>query len=878
MPLATGDRLGPYEIVALLGRGGMGQVWRAHDSRLNRDVAIKVSAQQFTDRFEREARAIAALNHPNICTLYDVGPNYLVMELIEGPTLADRIAEGPIPLEEALGIAKQIAAALEAAHDKGIVHRDLKPANVKIRPDGSVKVLDFGLAKTAEPAELSSDSPTMLSAVGMILGTAGYMAPEQARAKKEIDKRADIWAFGVVLYEMLTSKRLFLGEDVGHTLASVIMQEPDLSAAPAEVRPLLKRCLEKDPKKRLRDISGVEFLLESSPAASSAPSRSRFGNAGWVAAGVATVIAAALAFVHFREKPPVTHVTRFQYPLPEGQSFTRTGRHDIAISPDGTKLAYVANLQLYLRAMDQLDAQPVRGTNEDPMEPVFSPDGQWLAYFVPASGGTNVSARGAWALKKVAVAGGAPVTLGQLAAAPFGATWRDRTIAFGMNAGSTAGVQAVPDSGGTLSTLLTGDPKKEQLTQPQLLADGKHVLFVALPPGATEGQVVVQTVNGNDRKTLVNGGTDPRVLPSGQLVYIHDGTLLGVPFDVKNLTVTGGPVPLVEGVTETTTSMAGQFAVSSDGTLAFRPGAAGATAQRVLAWVDRQGHEETLPAKPRAYLYPRLSPDGTKIAVNSTDEENDVWVFDLAKDTLTRLTFGPAFDYHPAWTPDNKYLLFSSGPSTGTSPKDIFRKAADGTGTTEALTQHLEGGYPLSLTPDGKSLVFRKLSTPGLFVLPLEPKGEAHALTADPKFTEYNGEISPDGRWIAYDSNESGRYEVYVRPFPAVDSGRWQISSDGGSNPVWSRSGRELFFATAANRMFAVPIPAGATFTYGRPQTLFDTTAYVIGLNSRHFDISADGKRFLMLKEAGSGDKAARPSIVVVSHWFDEVKARMPAR
>ena len=343
----------------------------------------------------------------------------------------------------------------------------------------------------------------------------------------------------------------------------------------------------------------------------------------------------------------------------------------------------------------------------------------------------------------------------------------------------------------------------------------------------------------------------------------------------------GGPVPLVEGVTETPTTFSGQFALSLDCTLAFSPGGYGVGGQRVLFWVDRQGHEEPLSAKPRAYAYPRLSPDGAKIAVSSLDEENDVWAFDLAKGTLTRLTFGATFEAHPAWTPDSKSLLFSSSasnPATTNSPADIFRKTADGTGTMEALTQHLQGGYPLSISPDGKTLVFRKFgsSAGSLFLLPLEPKGEPRARIVDPRFSENKGEISPDGRWLAYDSNESGRREVYVRPFPAVDSGRWQVSSEGGADPVWARSGRELFFVTAANRMVSVPVPAGSGFSYGNPQPLFDASAY-LQLGFRAFDISADGKRFLMLKDAARGNTAARPSIVVVSHWFDEVNRRIPS-
>jgi Tol biopolymer transport system component len=611
----------------------------------------------------------------------------------------------------------------------------------------------------------------------------------------------------------------------------------------------------------------------------------------------AWIVAAALGFVFggavfwaLRPMPAAKHVvTRFSYPLPEGQNFTRAERHLLALSPDGTRLAYVANQQLYLRNMDQLEAQPIRGTAEDPMEPVFSPDGQWLAYFV-SGGWAGTTVRG-W-LRKIAVTGGAPVTLAQLSGAPYGLTWRDRMIVFGMNTTSVAGVQAVPDSGGTIQTLLTVDPGSEQVAQPELLADGKHIMFVSIPQGVTgsEDRIVVQSLDGKDRRTLVSAGSDPRVLPTGQLLYIHEGTLLAVPFDIKRLEVTGGPVPVLEDVAEIATEWAGQFAVSSDGALAFRPATGAAAPQRALIWIDRQGHEQVIPATPRAYgAEPRLSPDGTKIAIASNDEQHDIWVFDLAKETLARLTFGPAYEGFPVWTPDNKYVIFSSTPELGVGT-GIFRKAADGTGAVETLTGHLAGEYPtMSISPDGKSLVFEQYAPKflkyGLFVLPLEPRGEPQALLADPKFNAGSGRISPDGRWIAYDSDESGRTEVYVRPFPAVESGRSQISAEGGCCPFWSRSGRELFFTTSGSttRLAAVQAEAGTSFTYSKPQLLFDNTGY------SRFDISPDGKRFLTTRPVNEGNEgnkgnegkdktAARPSIVVVTHWFDEVKARMPAQ
>jgi Tol biopolymer transport system component len=898
MPLAPGTRLGPYQIESSIGAGGMGEVYKGRDTRLNRIVAIKVLSaalatdREFRERFDREAKSISSLNHPNICILYDVGHDqgneFLVLEFLEGETLAARIAKGPLPLAEALKIAVEISSALDKAHRQGIVHRDLKPGNVMLTKAGA-KLLDFGLAtnNAALAGVPASELPTgvaPLTAQGTILGTFQYMAPEQIEGEPA-DPRTDIFAFGAVLYEAITGRKAFTGKSQVSLLGTILMTPPALGR-------VIRTCLRKDRDDRFQSVHDLWLQLqwvEEGGSAAGLPApvvvhRKRRERSLWIAAALALAAVTGATIWWLKPAPLVTHVvTRFQYPLPEGQTFTRTGRHDLALSPDGARLAYVANQQLYLRAMDQLEAQPVRGTNEDPMEPVFSPDGQWLAYFTPVGGAGGSPNSSAWVLKKIAVAGGAPVTLGTLAAAPWGATWRNGTIAFGMNAGSVAGVQTVPDSGGTPQTILTVDPKKERAMQPQLLVDGKHLLFVAVPlvNTVTEGQIVVQALDGKDRRTLVNGGSDPRVLPAGQLVYIHDGTLLAVPFDIRHLTVTGGPVPIVEGVAETPSTWAGQFAISAEGALALIPGGV-AGDRRVLVWVDREGHEQPISANPRVYLFPRLSPDGTKIAVSSDDEEHDIWVFDLAKETLTRLTFGPAYEQIVAWAPDGKYLFFSSGLSAATLgaavPVDIFRKAADGTGATEPLTQRLEGGFPLSLAPDEKSLVFR-VSTlrRGLFLLPLEPKGEAHPLIADPKFNVLNGEISPDGRWIAYDSNESGRYEVYVRPFPAVDSGRWQISSEGGSEPAWARSGRELFFLNAANRMTAVSVPAGASFTYGKPEPLFSVSPYYGTGAGRTFDISTDGKRFLMVKAVGSV-AGGRPSIVVVSHWFDEVKAHMPGQ
>jgi len=882
MALTAGQRLGPYEIVAAIGAGGMGEVYKAKDTRLDRTVAVKVlpaanaADPDFRARFEREARTISQLNHPHICTLFDVG--------------SGTVSAHGVPFDGAQGTpsATEMADALDKAHRLGIIHRDLKPANVMLTKAGS-KLLDFGLAKmgvapqpgTVETRLLTSPPPVgasadPLTARGTILGTFQYMAPEQLEGK-DADVRTDIWAFGCVLYEMVTGKRTFDGKTQASLIASILEREPTPIAELVPITPpalgrLVRTCLAKDPDNRFQTAHDLGLQLQwidegGSAAGLPAPviaQRKRRERTVWIAAAVVLAALTGAGAWWLKPAPLVPNlVTRFRYPLPEGQAFTRSGRHVVAVSPDGSKVAYVANTQLYMRASDQLEAQPIRGTNEDPIDLVFSPDGEWIAYFIQSGNGTT--------LRKIAVAGGAAVTLCQVESFPFGVSWRNGLIAFGQNAGKTFGIQAVVDSGGTPRMLASVDQVKERAVQPQLLDDGTHVLFTVMPASTSgdEGQVVVQPLEGGTRTVLLNGGTNAQVLATGQLVYIHNATLLAVPFDATRLTVTGGPIPIVEGVSETANSSAGQFAISRSGTMAYVPGTY-AGAERLLVWVDRQGHEQAIAAKPRAYAYPRLSPDNTRVIVASADEENDIWSWDLARETLTRLTFGPAQEYYPGWMPDGRRVFFRSADAGRT---DILRKMADGTGALEALTKDGTGGEPQSISPDGKYLVFRKGND--LMLLPLDGSSEPKPLLADPKFNELNGEISPDGRWIAYQSNESGqRNEIYVRPFPAIDGGRWQISADGGFAPVWSRSGRELFFiGQAPNRMMSVAIQSGSAFGYGKPQPVFDLTSYPsFGLVGRNFDVAPDG-RFLIMK--ASGNEATHPSIVIVSHWFDELRARM---
>jgi serine/threonine-protein kinase len=901
MTLTAGARLGPYEILSSLGAGGMGEVYRARDAKLNRDVALKVLPDLLAGdpdrlaRFRREAQVLAVLNHPNIAHIYgfeDSGAIHaIVMELVEGPTLADRIAAGAIPLAEALPIARQIAEALEAAHEQGIVHRDLKPANVKVRDDGAVKVLDFGLAKALGPDGSGAtpdamNSPTLTARatqMGTILGTAAYMAPEQARGKT-VDKRADVWAFGVVLYEMLTGTRAFGGDNIAETLASVLKDTPPLDGLPAgtpvRLRRLLERCLDRDVKQRLRDIgeariaiakieAGEPDVLPGSTPASIGRTARRALPWALLAAVCVALAATLLTWSPWRAAPTFTPVT-FQYPLPEGHSFSHAGSHVLAISPNGTMIAYVADHQLYLRPIDRLEAQPIRGTNEDPFEPVFSPDGEYLAYFV-----MNTTRATGGSLKKVAITGGAPVTLCKTTTTPFGASWRNGTIAFGQNGPTIRAIQSVLDTGGTVRTLVTVESRDARAIQPQLLDDGQHVLFTIAPTLEVggESQIFVQALDGSQRKLVMTGGGNAQVLSNGQLVYVHNGILFARPFDTRRLPLAGGEESLVEGVHAAGPIGAWQYAVSREGTLAYWPGRSPG-AHRVLVWVNRQGKEQPIAAEPRDYEDPRLSPDGTKIAVAAIGEGHGIWIWDIVNERLTQLTHGSATEMSPVWMPDGQRIVFRSIDAGHT---DIFRIAADGTGAAEALTTGGSGGDPLSISRDTKQLVFQ---TPGgrigLMILPVDGGGPPMELLVDPAINHANAAISPDGRWIAYQSNETKTPEVYVRPFPAVKGGRSWMVSHGGSRPAWAPSGLELFYVEGPQetRLMRVAIRPGTSFSYEEPQAWVDIAKYSVGKrNARGYDVAADG-RFLMLKQVGD-DAPIRDAIVVVTHWFDQIKAKV---
>ena len=905
MALSAGMRLGPYKILSALGAGGMGEVYRARDTKLSRDVALKVLPEAFMldperiARFKREAQVLASFNHPNIGHIYGLeetdGIRALVLELVEGPTLADRIAQRPIPLDEALPIARQIAEALEAAHQLGIVHRDLKPSNIKLRPDGTVKVLDFGLAKALEPTPSASDvsqSPTITSpamtGMGIILGTAAYMSPEQAKGRPA-EKRSDVWAFGCVLFEMLTRKRAFEGEDVSDTLANVLKGEPGWSALPDEVpisiRTLLTGCLAKDPRERIADLSVALFVINHQgslvpPGHAPIPDPSRRGRRTALVVTAVVVVGLASGYAGWTLKPGAPRaVTRTTIPLLTGDSFSNTGVHVVALSADGSRLVYTANLRLYMRPIDQLEATPIGGTEGTAetagRNPFFSPDGQWIGFWQEGQ------------LKKISAIGGASVVL-CAAQNPFGASWAsDNTILYGQGDQGAGGIWRVSGDGGKPEYLVKLEA--DHVAQgPQMLPGGRAILFtLARRSDWDTAQIVVQSLDTGRRHVVVTRGTDARYVPTGHLVYALGGTVFAVAFDVTTLAVTAGAVPLVEDVAQQ--NVAAHFAISSQGALVYVPRDAvrGGRPQRRLVWVDRQGREDPINAPPRAYFYPRLSPDGTRVAFDVRDQESDIWIWDLARETLTRLTLGATFEQYGVWTPDGRAVIFSSSQFGGPSaPRSLFRQASDGTGTVEQLTQGAVAQFASAVTPDGTAVIFReetpprKLGTrPGsdLLLVPLGGDHRPRPLLRT-AFDELNAEVSPDGHWLAYQSNESGRHEIYVRPFPNVDAGRRQISTSGGTQPLWARNGRELFYVSMGALM-RVPLTIGSTIEAGTPTKLLDAPDRLSSPSAlgRMYDVSPDGRRFLMIKESSTSDEpAGLARIIFVQNWFEELKRRVP--
>jgi len=910
MTLAPGTRLGSHEIVAPLGAGGMGEVYRAHDTRLGRDVAIKVLPAAFAAdkdrmaRFEREAHVLASLSHPHIAVLYGFeereGLSGLVMELVEGPTLAQRLEPGAMTLEEALPLACEIAEALEYAHEHGIIHRDLKPANVKLTGDGAVKLLDFGLAKALEDAPAPQDpshSPTLsvvATRAGVILGTAGYMSPEQAKGKPA-DRRADVWAFGVVLYEMLSGKPLFRGETASETLALVITQEPDWTSlpqtTPPRVRELIRRSLIKEPRKRLQAIGEARLVIEehltgasgTSLVVAAAPPVS--GQAAlwhrshpWVtsALGLAT-LSLLLDRAVMRPAPGPASPLRLSAELGADASVV-AGGSGVVLSPDGSMLAVLAQKgtapgQIYVRRLDQLQATPLPGT-EGAWNPFFSPDGHGIAFF---AGGK---------LKKVAATGGAVITLCDARGAT-GTWWEDGTIAFAHDAGGV-GLQRVPAAGGTPEPLTKLEPGEVTHRSPQALPDDKAVLFTShtVAEGFDDASIVVQPLPSGPRRIVQRGGFHGRYLRSGHVVYIHEGTLFAVPFDKDRLEVTGPPAPVVEGVSNTTSGGGARFGFSTSGTFVYLPGES-AAGRRALSiqWLDREGRTSPLRAVPADYNNLHFSPDGNRLAMDINDgKQDDIWVYEWARDTLSRLPFDAANDTYPTWTPDGRSIAFASTRADKTAA-NLYWQRADGTGEMERLTESKNNQYPSSWHPSGKFLAFQEINpqTQGdIMILEMEgdlasgwKPGKPKVFLGSP-FNDVGPVFSPDGRWLAYFSTESGRFEVYVRPFPGP-GGKWQISNAGGYRPMWSPKRQELFYRTQDNKiMVSAYSVSGDAFRADKPQ-LWSPGQFTNPRIGQSFHLHPDGQRFAVLKAVEEQADVKRDKLVFIFNFFDELRRIAPA-
>jgi Tol biopolymer transport system component/predicted Ser/Thr protein kinase len=881
MTFSAGEKLGPYELVALIGAGGMGHVYRGRDPRLDRDVAIKVSQERFSERFEREARAVAALNHPNTCHLYDVGPNYLVMELVEGPTLEEQLKQGALPLEEALNIARQIADALEAAHEKGITHRDLKPGNIKIKPDGTVKVLDFGLAKRhSTPTMPADNSPTLTAQdqteAGVILGTAAYMSPEQARGKP-VDQRADIYAFGVVVYEMTTGKRLHHGETTTELLASVIKDEPPLDKAPVQVRRLLRRCLEKDPQKRQRHIGDVMALVDDMPAASAlVPAKpARKTRRIWLGVALSGLVFAAAigVWAPWRAQPNLQAV-RFQLQPSEKMTFLPVGGN-LALSPDGRWAVFPAlgpdNVaRMWLRALDTVEVRALPGTespNGLPPAVFWSFDNRFIAF------NSNSGPFAPGQLKKLDISGGPAQVICDTTSSVSGGAWnRDGVIVFGLNNG---GLRRVAASGGVSTPVTILDVSRSEIAHqaPQFLPDGRHFIYQRRSnkpeyTGIYVGSIDEKPEAQNLKPLMVTDRQGRYTAPlngsPGYLLFQRDATLFAQPFDPTRLELSGDPVPVADQVGSFAAANAGLYSVSQTGVLVYRVGAGGDLRQ--LNWLDSGGKPVGAFAERATYRNLSLSPDGTRVAVAQLDSgsgNSNIWVLDISRGTSTRLTFGAGRDDFPIWNPNGRSIVFASNRA---GHMDLYEKAADGSGVETLLIKSDEDKAPSSWSRDGHFLLYTNLSPKmreDLWMLPLDGDRKPVLFLSTP-FGEDGAQFSPDGRFVAYVSDESGTYEIYVRPFSPgkggenASGGKWMISKGGGVYPRWRSDGKELFYLTTSIQQMAVDINTGKTFQAGIARRLFQA------LLLNQFDITADGKRFLVAQPEGSN---ALTPFTIVLNW-----------
>ena len=909
MPLSPGVRLGPYEILDAIGAGGMGEVYRARDTRLERTVAIKILPAQFSrdpvrkQRFEREAKTVSSLNHPHICVLYDVGSqdgvDYLVMECVEGETLAKRLEKGALPLGQLLKFGTQIADALDKAHRSGVVHRDLKPGNIMLTPTGA-KLLDFGLAKPAAPlaslATLTATAakPSPATETGTIVGTFQYMSPEQIEGK-ELDGRSDIFSLGAVLYEMVTGQRAFQGKGQLSVASAVLEKEPEPISALKPKTPLtldhaIRRCLAKDPDERwqtARDLMlELKWLAEpgsqagvSSPAA---PRRNLHERMAWGAATAflaLTTIALAIGFLRHGTKAPES--MRITAEIGADASLATAYGPAAILSRDGTRLAFAAlgadqTVRIYVRSLNDLRATPLSGT-EHAESPFFSPDGQWIAFFADGK------------LKKIAIQGGAAVTLCDLLGAGRGGSWSDDgTIIFVP--GTRSGLFKVSSGGGVPQALTSLDRQSGEITHrwPQVLPGGNVVLFTAGTQGGNyeESDIVAYSMASGQRKTVYRGGFHPAYLPTGHLVYMHEGALFAVPFDPKRLKVTGQATPILDGVVANINGGA-QFSFSETGNLVYLAGVGNARNVSIY-WMDRDGKFQPLREVPASYFNPVFSPDGKRLAVAIRDQaRSDIWVCDWARDTLTRLTFTGQNNEFPVWTPNGQRITYASREKTGMQ-LNIYWRRADGSGDAQRLTESNYDQAPDSWRPDGKVLAFTQISpdTRGdIFTVSVEGDEKSGWKVGAPKpflntpFWEGNPTFSPDGRWLAYLSNESGVFEAYVQPFPGP-GGTWQISTSlggFGGNPRWSRNGKELFYSTADNKVMVVGYTATDNSFQAEKPRLWSPGQFTFRGGNANFDLHPDGKRFAVLKAPGTESQLAINKVNFIFNFFEELRRKVPS-
>ena len=858
MPLAPGDKLGPYEIRCAIGRGGMGEVYRAHDPRLKRDVAIKVSAERFSERFEREARAVAALNHPNICQIYDVGLNYLVMEFIEGPTLRDRIDAGAISFDDAMKISEQIAQALAAAHEKLITHRDLKPGNVIVKDDGTVKVLDFGLAKIGNSqstvnVEDSSTLSISLTQKGLILGTAAYMSPEQARGKP-VDARADIWAFGVVLFEMLTGKHLFQGNDLTETLANVVKESPDLETVPYRVRHLLGACLQKDPKNRLQAIADQHLLLADPEE------RPQSRVYLWpVLGGVAALIAFALAWDRFHEMPPASPTLRFQLTRPNGAEFAQ-----FQLSPNGRFLAFVSadsGNRLFVRALDSLEEHDFPGTDGSTY-PFWSPDSKHIAFFSQRK------------LKRVAVGGG-PVTNITDAPDGRGGAWgpEDTIVYAPAVTGTLFRVSAAGGPATTMDLPRIGSNDRDSLRFPSFIPDSDRFLYTLEAATRDREGIYVGSLRGDSPVCIASELSTTRFVRSagskskGFILFRRATTLMAQPFDAAKLKTTGEAFRLADQVPDSGNVANVAFTVSADGTLMYFSNI-GAEIEHEVIWLDRSGQRGRSLLKQKGITDFALSPDHSQLMYSMSSQRimGDLWLLDMARGAPQRFTFGPFNTFSSIWSPDNSEVVMTVFPEDR-----LYLKSTQSTAKEEPLPVTGSNSVATSWSADGSFIVYSQTSVAtrdDIWLLPLggDRKPELFKQTI---FSENEGQISPDGHWMAYTSDASGQHEVYLEPKAAGGRQR-QISVGGGKHPRWRADGLELYFLTD-RKMMAVSmnprIAANEELTVGTPQLLFDELYLYVSDDGRaSYHPSIDGKEFLALIPASNGAPTI-PPLNVVTNW-----------